>query len=146
MQLKMLNLLDVFALSTWKPELDKIKSYEIECKEEVEKLRKKFICEDRNVTFADLLTKNVRKVAVYLGLSDVKKRINKVNFSEEFPIYSSMLKFRISKGKDLACLISKAYKSLQILLKDPRIPHTFLMTELNYLTENDLRILSTIQS
>ena len=79
----------------WKLQLDKLGDYEIQCQEEVEKMENELICWDRNVTFADLLTKNVRKVAVYLILDDVKERLYKIKFGKEFPVYSSILKFRV---------------------------------------------------
>ena len=106
-------------------------------------MRTELICRDRTVTFANLLTKDIRKVATYLNVNEIKQRATQVYCKKMFPNYSHLLIYRIQKGKDLAKLLNAVYCGLHVYL-GKTLPQTFLIQILEYMNEKNLQILKAI--
>ena len=127
----MLNFINDEEFSTWKSlnvfKLLKIQIFEKDCKLEAEKLRHELISLDYTVTLAEILTKDLRQVAGYLSVDDMKKSLKEIHYDEQFSIYSVDLKEKIKMARELVVLLNNGYESLKhIFGESRRLPKTFL--------------------
>ena len=139
-KLKILNLASEEVFENWRflneLQLEELKVFEAVCKIEAEKI-KQFICSDRNVKFADLITKSSQEVARFLGAEEIKQKLTRVNFDIEFPIYSCLLKTRFTRNENLAQLLSQAFSGLKLVLQN-KMSYLVLKKILSYLSQSDL--------
>ena len=83
-------------------------------------------------------------LAFYFGFYDINKRLEKIDFEKEFSNYSDILKKRLNEGGQMNNLLDGAYKSLQTVLNDHRLPYIFLTNVLSFLRDDDLRALNLV--
>ena len=146
-KLNSLNLINKEQFKSWKLvqlyDSEEMLKFQKECETEANKLKNKLICSDRVITLADILTKNVRKVANYVSLVDVKKRLGKVNYNYQYPIFVEILKKRISDAKKLSVVLTEGYQALKFsLINDKELPDTFIYLTLKCLSDKDIENLN----
>ena len=112
--------------------------FEDDCKHEIKKMGQKMYLR-RNVTFTDLLKKELRHVALLL-----KEEVGVVEIEKEFPIYAKMLRERIQKAKQMSRVMTAGFEGLKLLLS--RVPNNILVGVMSYLENDDIEMLSKIWS
>ena len=75
---------------------------EEEFESKIEHMKKMAVVEDRTVKFFNLLMQDPDKVAAFLSVKEVQKRLAEFNFQEVFKNYFALLKKKIEKGLNLA--------------------------------------------
>ena len=81
-----------------------------------------------------MLTKDIRKVAIYLRVNKIERRLSEDKFNKRFPNYSNMLN---QKGIKWAKLLDDAYNSLKFCF-GKSLPENCLEKIFHLVNEKDL--------
>ena len=108
-KLKLLNMFDPKILQFLESKvinyLEDLSEFESVCQVEANFLSSQFICDNRTVKFADLLTEDIRKAAIYFRVNEIERNLSEINFNKRFPIYSNILNFRTEKKKEMVKIV-----------------------------------------
>ena len=112
-----------------------------ECEEEVARMK----CEkagNANISFYDILTKDVSQLAIYAGNESIALAFRSGDYEKKFPVYATMLNGKFWKGQRRKVLIERGYKIFHSLFTDfLGIPHDCTEKIFNHLSDEDLRTL-----
>lgn len=109
-----------------------------QCKREIEKMKKTFVCDECNVSIFDVLTRKKQNIAKIFNNEKVLKKLELLDFREEFSIYENELKICIIRAKEVCVLMKLCSTLLNSITRN--ILHTFIINEiLSYLNEEDLK-------
>lgn len=74
-----------------------------------------------------------------------KEAMDQINFEDEFPIYSGMIKAKLKQYSKLAKLLDLGYTSLEVTLRQLfQFPDTIVKEIFAFLNEEDLEILISV--
>lgn len=142
-KLKVLNLVQNKLLENWRFGTALQSRFAKICEDEAKKLREK-ICLERNVKFLDILTKHLHKLAIFLSVNDIEKKLSEVSLNEKFPIYFDILEPRIKKCTRLSPKLDEGLRSVPTIMSDSRMSYIISTKIMSFLSENDLKNLNSV--
>jgi len=118
-----------------------ISDFQKECAEEITSMKSEKVS-NANVSFYDILTKDISQLAVYAGNEIIVHVLRSDGYKIKFPIYASMINSNFRKGERRKLLLEQGNKIFHFLFNDfPQLPHDCIETVFSYLSDEDLRIL-----
>ena len=125
------------------------------CKQEIELMKMTILDGTYNITFFDVFTKGVQKLAIYARCKNVVDAFNEGNYKEVFPLYAKMLERRFLVGKERSDLFEAAEASFNLLfLRHPlnyywqtiqfRVPDLIVRNLFKFFNVRDLRHLAKL--
>lgn len=134
------------------------------CNKEIERMKTRVIDDIYNITFYDVLTKDVKKLAVYAKFRNVIDAFEDGKYRKEFPLYANMLERRYKIGKEKNDLFEAGAAAFNLLFQyklpqfvennakaiDDQFKNGFEVPDLvvrklfSYLSVMDLRTLSNL--
>ena len=119
----------------------KIRIFQKECEEEIESLKSEKVS-NANVSFYDILTKDINQLAMYAGNGSIVQILRSDDYKVKFPLYASMINSNFRKGEKRKQLLEQGNKIFHFLFKNfPQLPHDCIEKIFSYLSDGDLRIL-----
>jgi hypothetical protein len=120
---------------------DEISDFQNECEEETACMKsEKF--SNANVSFYDILKKDISQLAMYAGNESIVQILRSDDYKVKFPIYASMINSNFRKGERRKELLEQGYKIFHFLLNSfSELPHDCIEKIFGYLSDKDLRIL-----
>ncbi|XP_051172640.1 putative ankyrin repeat protein RF_0381 [Leptopilina boulardi] len=119
-------------------EFEWVKPFFDECQIEVSQLKKKRICDNRNISFFDFLFKDIMKVMLFCRNEKVMSTIECVNYKNEFRCYKYFFKKRIERVQHLKKCMNALTRFLKEFFKRS-LPCVVVNELFCYLTAGDLR-------
>lgn len=110
-------------------------SFRMKCEEEVQWMKWEKI--GFNISFYDILTQKESELNFYMRNESLRKILD-VEYDGKFPIYASMLKIRVMKGKIRNRLVKLGGISLESML-EIKLPDLVIYKLFSYLSNIDLR-------
>ena len=116
-------------------------NFRSKCEKEVARMKsKKFV--KTNITFYDILTKDLRQLAMCAKNKSIVRAFGSGDYKKKFPIYASMLNRNFRKGEARKEFLEEGNKILDLLFNDcPELPRVCTERILDYLNADDLRAL-----
>ncbi|XP_057334286.1 putative ankyrin repeat protein RF_0381 [Microplitis mediator] len=109
-----------------------------ECRLEVKKMKTNMI-NGSNITFIEVLHKNVRYVAPYLKSDDLKTILfGKISISSEYPIYGNKILFKLWEVMKRVDYIKDSEEVIYNIFYELQLPDTFIRELYYYLSNYDL--------
>ncbi|XP_057340219.1 uncharacterized protein LOC130677468 [Microplitis mediator] len=109
-----------------------------ECLLEVEKMKKNVI-EGSNITFIEILHKNVRYSARYLKIVDLNKILIREPLFPEYPIYENKIYFKLWKTQIRVNYVKDSEEVIYNIFYELQLPDTFIRELYIYLSNDDLK-------
>jgi len=120
---------------------DEISDFQNECEEEIASMKSEKVS-NTNVSFYDILTKDISQLAMYAGNESIVQILRSDDYKVKFPIYASMINSNFRKGERRKKLLEQGNKMFHFLFNNfPRLPHDCTEKVFSYLSDEDLRIL-----
>ncbi|XP_057323617.1 uncharacterized protein LOC130666530 [Microplitis mediator] len=116
----------------------RLDDYSAECLSEVEKMKKNVI-EGSNITFIEILHKNVRYLGRYLKNVDLNKIFIREPQFPEYPIYETKIFFKLWKAQIRVNYVKYSEEVLSNIFYKLRLPDTFVRELYIYLSNDDLK-------
>ncbi|XP_057340508.1 uncharacterized protein LOC130677690 [Microplitis mediator] len=113
-------------------------NYSAECLLEVEKMKKNVI-EGSNITFIEILHKNVRYLARYLKIVDLNKILIREPQFPEYPIYENKIYFKLWKTQIRVNYVKDSEEVIYNIFYELQLPDTFIRELYIYLSNDDLK-------
>ena len=117
-------------------------NFQNKCEKEIARMKsRKFV--NTNISFYDILTKDVCRLAIYTRNESIVKAFGSGDYKKKFPIYANMLISNFRKGETKKELLEEGNKIFDLLFNDfPRLPRDCTERILSYLKNDDLRALT----
>ena len=113
-----------------------ILTFVLNCEQEVQRLKDEKI--GKNISLHDVLrTKDCKEIA-YLQNNDIVKKLSDIEFEKMYPIYASMLRIRIAKGKNRNRLVELGQICFESIM-EIKLPHLVIRKIFSYVNNLDLR-------
>ena len=120
---------------------DEISDFQNECEEEIAVMKSENVS-NANVSFYNILTKDVSQLAMYAANESIVQILRSDDYKVKFPIYASMINNNFRKGERRKGLLEQSNKISYFLFNSfPRLPHDCIEKIFSYLSDEDLRIL-----
>ena len=120
---------------------DEMSDFQNECVEEIARMKSEKVS-NANVSFYDILTKDVSQLAMYAGNESIVQILRLDDYKVKFPIYASMINSNFRKGERRKVLLEQGNKIFHFLFNNfPQLPHDCTEKIFSYLRDEDLRIL-----
>jgi len=120
---------------------DEMSDFQKECEEEIARMKSENVS-NANVSFYDILTKDVSQLAIYAGNESIVQILRSNDYRIKFPIYARLINSNFRKGERRKELLEQGYKIFHFLYNNfPQLPHDCTEKIFSYLSDEDLRIL-----
>jgi hypothetical protein len=120
---------------------DEISYFQNECEVEIASMKSEKVG-NANVSFYDILTKDMSQLAVYAGNESTVQILRSDDYKVKFPIYASMISSNFRKGERRKELLEQDNNIFHFLSNNfPQLPHDCIEKIFSYLSDEDLRIL-----
>jgi ankyrin repeat protein len=120
---------------------DEISDFQNGCEEEIASMKAEKVG-NANVSFYDILTKDVSQLAMYAGNDSIVQILRSDDYKIKFPIYASMINRNFKKGERRKELLEQGNNIFHLLFNNfPQLPHDCTQKIFSYLSDEDLRIL-----
>jgi len=118
-----------------------ISDFQNECEEEIASMKSEKVS-NANVSFYDILTKDVSQLTMYAGNESIVQNLRSNDYRIKFPIYGSMINSNFRKGERRKELLEQGNKVFHFHSNNfPQLPHDCTEKIFSYLSDEDLRIL-----
>ena len=115
--------------------------FQSKCEKEIDKMKSEEVV-NTNITFYDILSKDVNRLAMYARNRSIVEAFESDDYKKKFPIYGSMINNNFRKGERKKEFLEQSNKILYLLFTNIReLPRNCTERILSYLKENDLRAL-----
>jgi len=117
-----------------------ISDFQNKCEEEIASMKSERV-RNANVSFYDILTKDVSQLAVYAGNESIVQNFRSNDYRKKFPIYAGMINSNFRKGERRKELLEQGNKIFHFFFNSlPHLPHDCTEKICSYLSDKDLRI------
>jgi ankyrin repeat protein len=125
----------------WDLDWPSVSDFQKKCEEEIARMKSEKVS-NANVSFYDILTKDISQLAMYAGNESVVQIFRSDDYKIKFPIYASMINSNFRKGERRKELLQQGNNIFHVLFNNfPRLPHDCTEKIFSYLSDEDLRIL-----
>ncbi|XP_076676923.1 uncharacterized protein LOC143373487 [Andrena cerasifolii] len=116
-------------------------TFQNECEEEIARMKGEKVG-NANISFYDILTKNISQLVIYAGNESIVQAFRSGDYEKKFPIYATMINGKFRKGQRRKVLIEQGNKIFHFLFTNfLGIPYDCTERIFNYLGDEDLRTL-----
>ena len=113
-------------------------NFQRKCEKEIDRMKREKIV-NANITFYDILSKDVRRLAMYVRNRNIVEALESGDYKKKFPIYSSIINNNFIKGERRREFLERGNKILDYLFnKFPKLPRNCTEEILSYLKVDDL--------
>ena len=120
---------------------DEISGFQNGCEVEIASMKSEKVG-NANVSFYDILTKDISQLAKYAGNDSIVQILRSDDYKIKFPIYASMINCNFRKGERRKELLEQGNNIIHFLFNNfPQLPDDCTERVFSYLSDKDLRIL-----
>jgi hypothetical protein len=120
---------------------DEISDFQKACEEEIASMKSEKVS-NANVSFYDILTKDMSQLTMYAQNESIVQILRSDDYKIKFPIYASMINGNFGKGERRKELLEQGNKIFHFLFNSiPQLPHDCIEGIFSYLSDEDVRIL-----
>ncbi|XP_043469266.1 ankyrin-1-like [Leptopilina heterotoma] len=109
------------------------------CENEITRMMRKKIS-NPNVTFYDILTRDVSSLAKYMRNENIVQVLKSEDYKREFPMYADMIRCNVIKGVERIELLKECNEILPLLKNFSKLPELCVEEIFSYLSNKDVKI------
>ena len=118
-----------------------ISDFKNECEKEIAVMKSEKVL-NANITFYDILTKDVGRLAMYARNESIVEAFGSGDYRDKFPTYACMINNNFRQGERRKEFLEQGNKILDLLFNDfPELPRGCTERIFSYLNNDDLRAL-----